>query len=76
MCDEGWPRPVTCDSGNGYHALFRIDLPNDDESKLLVQRVLQALDFRFSTATVKIDVSVYNPSRITKLYGTTACKGN
>lgn len=26
-----WPSPVRADSGNGYHILFRVDLPNDVE---------------------------------------------
>jgi hypothetical protein len=25
----GWPEPVVCDSGNGYHLLYKVDLPND-----------------------------------------------
>jgi hypothetical protein len=27
---RGWPAPVLGDSGNGYHLLYRIDLPADD----------------------------------------------
>src|SRR5262249_5576873 len=36
----GWPEPVVMDSGNGHWLLFRIRLPNDEESLLLVKRVL------------------------------------
>ncbi len=25
-----WPAPILADSGNGYHLLYRIDLPADD----------------------------------------------
>jgi hypothetical protein len=42
----------------------------------LVRRVLLALAERFNSAQVKIDASVFNPSRICKLYGTLACKGD
>ena len=62
------------DSGNGAHALGRIDLPADDGG--LVQRCLQALAARFNDAAVKVDTGVYNPARIWKLYGTTAAKGD
>jgi hypothetical protein len=71
---EGWPAPVLADSGNGYHLLYRIDLPTDDCG--LVQRVLQKLACRFDSDAVKIDQKVFNPSRICKLYGTLARKGD
>ena len=73
---QGWPRPIWADSGNGGHLLYRIDLPNDSESTLLVQRCLEALDLRFSDGAVTVDVTNHNPARIWKLYGTTAAKGD
>lgn len=33
---HGWPNPILADSGNGYHMIYRIDLPADDGG--LVQR--------------------------------------
>jgi len=71
---QGWPGPALCDSGNGYHLLYRVDLPVDDQD--LVKRCLHALGDRFDTDAVQIDRSVYNPSRITKLYGSLVCKGD
>jgi hypothetical protein len=71
---RGWPRPVLADSGNGYHLLFRVDLPADDSGTTM--RLLNALGDRFDTPQVKLDRSVFNPSRITKLYGTLVCKGD
>jgi P4 family phage/plasmid primase-like protien len=69
----GWPAPIVADSGNGYHQLYRVDLPaSDDRIKLC----LQALDLRFSDAAVKIDTAVFNASRIVKLYGTKTMKGD
>lgn len=65
----GFPEPVIADSANGYHLLFRTDLPSDDVK--LVRRFLEALNGRFGDAVVGIDTSVHNPSRITKVYGTT-----
>jgi P4 family phage/plasmid primase-like protien len=73
--EQGFPDPVYCDSGNGYHLLYRIDLPNDADAEALVRRSLQALAARFDTAGVKIDPKVCNASRLTKLYGTTVRKG-
>jgi putative DNA primase/helicase len=70
----GWPQPYIADSGNGYHLLYRIDLPAEDDG--LVQRVLQALARRFDDDHVKIDQKVFNPARICKLYGTKARKGD
>lgn len=72
----GWPEPVVGDSGNGYHLLYRIDLPNDRKSLELVKGILEVLAFKFSDKTVEVDVSICNAARIWKLYGTTARKGD
>ena len=77
---EGWPEPVYADSGNGTHLLYRVDLPNDAESADLLKRILQALAFRFSSVdqgiAVDVDLTTFNASRIFKVYGTTARKGD
>lgn len=70
----GWPEPILADSGNGYHLLYRVDLPADDGD--LVERCLHALAAQFDTAEVKVDTKVFNPSRIVKLYGTISRKGD
>lgn len=75
--EHGFPEPVRALSGNGAHLLYRIDLSNDENSTLLVKQILQAL----TTITVEgvervdVDTSVFNGSRIDKLYGTVARKG-
>ena len=71
----GFPAPIEADSGNGGHLAYRIELPNDDRSRDLIKAVLTALNERFGTTAVAIDTSVFNASRICKLYGTKACKG-
>jgi hypothetical protein len=76
LSEEGWPAPILADSGNGAHLLYHINLPNDDNITKLLKRVLEALARRFDNGQVKIDQSVFNPSRIVKLYGTPACKGD
>jgi hypothetical protein len=70
----GWPDPILVDSGNGYHARYRIDLPALDGG--LVERVLKAAAARFSNKRVKIDTALFNPARIIKLPGTAARKGD
>ena len=73
---QGWPEPIVCDSGNGYHLLYRVDLPADQDSLELIADVLEALDFKFSDDSVKVDTTTKNAARITKFYGTVAKKGD
>ena len=70
------PEATVADSGNGYHLLYDIELNNNNETTKLIERFLIAVDLMFSTEDVKIDLKVFNPARITKLYGTKACKGD
>ncbi len=71
-----WPGPIVAMSGNGAHLLFRIDLLNDGHAKQTVADVLAALDIKFSGDEARVDTSVFNASRICKLPGTLACKGD
>jgi hypothetical protein len=72
----GFINPLVGDSGNGVNLIYEIHLPNDDTSRLLVERVLKALDLLFTDDRVKIDTTVSNAARIAKVYGTMACKGD
>ncbi|MBF0160463.1 MAG: DUF3987 domain-containing protein [Magnetococcales bacterium] len=72
--EKGWPDQIWALSGNGYHMLFRIDQPTD--KKALISGCLQSLSLMFSDDKVKVDVSVGNPARICKLYGSEARKGD
>jgi hypothetical protein len=72
----GWPEPIKSDSGNGWHLLYAVELPNDDASKWLVESCLKALAARFDDSIVEVDKTVFNASRICKIYGTTARKGD
>jgi len=71
---EGWADPIVGDSGNGSHLLYRVELPTIDGG--LVKRCLEALAVRFDDDAVRIDTSVFNPSRIWKLYGSASRKGD
>jgi putative DNA primase/helicase len=77
---DGWGPAIYADSGNGAHLLYAIDLPNDQESKDLLSRVLTGLAARFNTRApdvpVEVDRTMFNASRILKIYGTTARKGD
>ena len=68
---QGWPEPMLCDSGNGWHLLYRIELPNDEQSTALLKRLLARLHQLFPM----VDAGNFDPSRISKLYGTWARKG-
>jgi AAA domain len=78
LIELGIPRDsiIFADSGNGGHVLVRIDLPNDDESRDLLQRCIEAIAIGFGTKDMIIDPGVFNAARIWKLYGTMACKGD
>jgi Superfamily II helicase and inactivated derivatives len=73
--ERGFYEPVIADSGNGYHLLYQIDTPNTKENTDTIKSFLSLLDMRFTDEYVKIDTAVFNPARITKLYGTYARKG-
>lgn len=75
MTSIGFSEPVEAMSGNGYHLLYRIDLPCDETHKQLMNDCLVALASLFNNGAVKIDTVNYNPARICKLYGTLAQKG-
>lgn len=74
--NEGFSTPVICDSANGFHLLYKQDMPSNAENTETMKKFLQVLDMYFSTDKVKIDCSTFNPSRICKLYGTYSRKGS
>jgi KaiC/GvpD/RAD55 family RecA-like ATPase len=74
--DIGFAYPVVADSSNGYHFLYRVSLKNTEENKVLIKDFLNAISLMFSTDEVEVDTSVFNASRICKLYGTVSRKGS
>ena len=71
-----WSTPIRVMSGNGHHLYYALPaVANNDESKHYVQRLLKTLASEFDNENVKIDTSVFNASRITKVVGTVARKG-
>lgn len=73
--ENNFPQPAIADSGNGYHLLYKIDMPNNNDSKGVMTNFLQSLSKKFSNDLIDIDKSVFNASRVIKLYGSLACKG-
>lgn len=71
----GFSDPVICKSGNGWHTVYKVDMPNTDEVRDLISNFLQSIALMFTDPKVDIDESVFNAARICKLYGTTAKKG-
>ncbi|MGZ8944039.1 MAG: hypothetical protein ACXW1W_01285 [Methylococcaceae bacterium] len=63
-------------SGNGYHLYYVLtEVKNDNASTAAVKNLLDALAAKFDNEHIKIDTSVYNASRITKVCGCIARKG-
>lgn len=76
MLEHCWPKPIVVMSGNGIHLYFYLNyLPNTPELTEKIRELLQLLGDRFDNTHVKVDRSVYNASRISKVVGTTAKKG-
>jgi putative DNA primase/helicase len=69
----GFPDPIIADSGNGGHLLYRIDETFTDE---MVGAILAGVAARCADGPIKVDVTVGNRARVTKLYGTMARKGD
>lgn len=76
LMNEGFEKPIVCDSGNGYHLLYRMNMVSNEKNDQTMKNFLAALDMFFSTEKVKIDVTTSNTSRICKLYGTFSRKGS
>jgi P4 family phage/plasmid primase-like protien len=70
----GWPEPMFCDSGNGYHLLFALELPNDQASEDLIRGALLALATKFDTPETHVDTGNFEANRLCKMPGTWARK--
>jgi P4 family phage/plasmid primase-like protien len=70
----GWPEPMLCDSGNGWHLIYAVELPNDQASEDLIRGVLRSLAAKFDNSETHIDTSVFEANRVCKLPGSWARK--
>lgn len=73
LYDLGWPKPTLVSSGSGYHLLYRAT--PSDSMNVDLKAVLASLAARFDTQAVKIDRSVSNLARISRLPQTWNRKG-
>lgn len=73
--EKGFSDSIICVSGNGWHILVPVDLPNDEETNKIVRDFYKYMGSIFSDDKVDFDESVHTPARLTKLYSTTAKKG-
>lgn len=72
IADLGDPHIFAC-SGNGFHIIYKHNrTENSPENKEAIKLFLQKLDEKYGC----IDKTTYNPSRITKIIGTYARKGD
>jgi hypothetical protein len=76
LAERKWETPIAAMSGNGYHLLYRTALPNDRQCSELLKRCLASLAVMFDDEKIRIDTSVFNASRICKVCGTMARKGD
>lgn len=80
LSEAGWPAPLVGDSGNGAHLVYAIDLSNTPEHVEVLKKVLGALAQRYAITLAEcgldLDQKNFNPSRLSKLYGTRVGKGD
>lgn len=76
LTEKGFVNLIRADSGNGMHILIPLESGVDaGKSTKKIKQFLHVLANKFNTDEVEIDTTVFNPSRLTKLYGTVANKG-
>jgi DNA primase len=76
LCEEFGYKPIRVFSGNGCHLYLPLaNLPNTKENGEYCHSILLSLAREFNTDSVKVDTSVADAPRITKLPGTVARKG-
>lgn len=74
LAAANWPSPILLDSGNGFHQVYRVDLPNDPLSRGVIKDFLLALSLRFKEGGL-IGKECHDARRVSKLPGTWARKG-
>lgn len=72
LSTDGWPYPVSIDSGNGWHLLYRIDLPNDEESQAMLRNCLKVIASRFNNKSANIEERTFTAKQVAKMPGTWA----
>jgi hypothetical protein len=74
--DMGFPDAIIGDSGNGAHIEYRLDVPNDKDTKTLLEAFFKMVTEKYNTVN-GIDIQTFaDANRIWKLKGTKVCKGD
>ena len=73
--DNGFSKPIICDSSSGYHLLYPIDMDNSQVSEDTIKQFLEILASNFTDESVKIDTVLHDANRILRLSGTYGRKG-
>lgn len=75
LLEQGFNEPIICKSGNGYHVVIPCQIAVNTETTETIKTFLQVMALLFDDDMVEVDQKVFNPSRICKLYGVVAKKG-
>lgn len=72
----GFTDPVVCQSGNGYHIMYRLNnVEATEENAKYIKDFFYYMSMRFTDEYVDFDTQNSNAARLTKMYSTTARKG-
>lgn len=72
----GWPEPIEACSGNGAHLMYAVDEPNDEATRAEFEFATKMLAAIWSDQKIAVDTTMWNASRVWKIYGTIAAKGS
>lgn len=74
--EYGWCDPMIVSSGNGAHVMYPLNEPNDVATRDILHNFLKTLANRFNGKGCEVDLTSFNASRIWRLPGTIARKGD
>lgn len=75
LMSQGFNEPIVGRSGNGYHVTLPCRIGAEPEKTEVIKKFINVLSLMFSDDHVEVDEKVFNLSRISKLPGTMAMKG-
>lgn len=74
--ENGWSEPLVGNAGNSAQLIYKVDLPNTQESHELIHGVLQVLHDNYRDEKIEIDTTVSNAGALVRMYGTLVRKGD
>jgi len=75
LLSQGFNEPIVGRSGNGYHITLPCRIGAEPEKTEVIKNFIKVCSLMFSDEHVEVDEKVFNLSRICKLPGTCAMKG-